>query len=253
MVRPGALRDQVALIAALKALQQVANQFTSAPLPEWEAFAKSAQIVKYPRRTEVPTTPYDFFLIVRGTIKTCYTEPALKGQVSQFFASGSVFAPTLRPSWMGSHLPPFSMARWIGPGQSIPEFTAHTLEDCVFVRLDYRVVQRLATRHLPWAQAECAFLWSYIEIVHATSLDMRLKDPATRYRKLIKRRGFREVVSQRDMAAYLGITESALSRIVHRLDAEAPTPPPRTTIDQTIGTFPDVAYDCGTPCVPATR
>lgn len=215
----GTMSDRALAKAGLAALHRVGNQFSSSPLPEWQTFARSTRVLRYRRRDVIDAQPYNYFLLLRGTVRASYEEDGLEGAAAQFFSPGSIFAPTLVPSWAGKQLSPFSVARWIGPGKLIPRFSASALEDCTVLRMDYRVQQQLSARYSEWGQVEVAFLWAYIETVHATAFETRHKDPTERYQKLMERRVFREVLTQRDIASYLGITESALSRIIKRLGA----------------------------------
>lgn len=222
MVRTPSLTERVTLRAGLKMLRAIGQRFTSTELPEWETFARAVTIVTYPRRVEVVHGAHDLSFIVRGAVKLVNTTPEHAGRVEEFFTSGSFIGPALRPSWAVASRPPLSLSRWRGDRWSIPPTTAHTLDSTTLLRLDYRVVERLAARHAAWGQVHAAFLWSYIDSIYCTSQTALNKDVAERYQEFRARRRLADKATQREIASYLNVTESALSRIIHRLDSTEP-------------------------------
>lgn len=100
-----------------------------------------------------------------------------------------------------------------------------SLEACTMWRADYTLIEHLAERHVRWASLVITFLASHL--VHLTNdlYAMRADDAEARYRHLLTYRpSLAERVTQRDMAAYLGVTQTSMSRIVTRIRAPRTTP-----------------------------
>lgn len=209
------------LASALTALRTVANRYTSSPLPAWDVFSRSVRIVHYPARSPVEQSPHDILIVLKGLVKEVHETPGIEGQISDFFVSGSVIATRLEPHWARTRSAPFSVAKLFGQRELIPPMSAYAIEATTALRIDYRVVRQLSALHPQWGEVQTAFLWTYIEEQYSTILNLRGKDTAQRYRSLMQRRGIPRRVSQRDVAAYLGITESALSRLLRRIAGES--------------------------------
>ncbi len=217
MDRPRELRDRVLIRSAITVLHAVANRYTSSPLPEWDSFARTVKLIRYPARAEVEQSERDILIILSGLIKEVHETPEIAGQISEFFVGGSVIATRLLPLWANSHSTPFSVSKRLGKRSIIPPMTAYAIEPTTVLRLDYRVVQQLSRQYPQWGEVQTAFLWTYVEEQYSSILHLRTKDTAERYRSLMQRQGIAGRVNQRDIASYLGITESALSRLIRRL------------------------------------
>lgn len=222
MEGPRELRDRVLLGATLAGLRAVANRYASSPLPEWDAFARTTRLMRYPARSVVEQSDHDVLILLSGLVKEVYDVPAIAGQISEFFVGGSVIATRLQPIWASSRSTPFSVSNLLGPRTIVPPMTAYAIEPTTVLRIDYRVVQRLSERYPQWGEVQTAFLWTYIEEQHGSILHLRTKDTVERYLQLMRRRGIAGRVNQRDIASYLGITESALSRLIKRVAGEGP-------------------------------
>ncbi|GAA1920999.1 hypothetical protein GCM10009775_11860 [Microbacterium aoyamense] len=213
------LRDRAVVGAALGLLRRVATQFASGPLPEWEEFARSATLRVHPAKSLIEMGDADVAFVVRGLVKLVEEET---GRVAEFFATGTAIAPNTRPSWAPRSAPPMTLGRWIGERWSLRPMSVIALERTSLLHIDYRVVETLAARHTEWGQVHAAFLWTYIDGLYLSGERALEKDVAERYRQLMRRRGLRGRATQRDIASYLNVTESALSRIVRRSRPDSP-------------------------------
>lgn len=204
----------------LAALKQLTRPYRSGPLPEWDTFAATTRMVTLNPREELPATSSDVFVIVRGLVKVVNPEDG--GRVEEFFEGVSIIAPQLRPSWADSARAPLTHAGWRGRRWALTSFDTHAIERTHLLRMDYRVIEQLAAKHPTWGEVHSAFLWTHVEGVFATTTEHRHGTVESRYRTMIgARAGLVGRVSQRDLASYLSITESALSRIAKRV-REAP-------------------------------
>lgn len=102
-------------------------------------------------------------------------------------------------------------------------FAVVALEHCVLERIDYRLLTRLAERHLPWARALLA-----MTIVFARRKEQRERELLTlnaEQRYLAFREtspGLEARLPQKDLARFLGITPVGLNRIVMRVRRRGP-------------------------------
>ncbi|MBN8880896.1 MAG: Crp/Fnr family transcriptional regulator [Salana multivorans] len=212
--------------SVLLMLRQLGRRYTSGPLPEWDTFAASTRLLAFNPREVIPSTERDVFIVVRGLVKIVNADPeVVEPYVEEFIEAPGVMAPRARPSWASSTGAPLSFTRARSRAWGISPTDLVAIERSHLLRADYRVLEGLAARHPQWGQVHAAFLWTGIESVYSAARTIRLKDAEQRYRDLLKHRSSLAArVSQRDLASYLNVTESALSRIARRV-RETPTPP----------------------------
>jgi CRP/FNR family transcriptional regulator, anaerobic regulatory protein len=101
--------------------------------------------------------------------------------------------------------------------------TVTAIEPTLLLRVNYRVIDHLATQHMQWAR-----LTTTIALMHATTLQADAgwlrSTPEQRYRSLLKEHpGLVQRITQRDLASFLNITDVALSRIAKRVRGDALT------------------------------
>jgi CRP-like cAMP-binding protein len=123
---------------------------------------------------------------------------------------------------------------------ALSQHTVSAVEQTTLVRSDFRIIERLAGQHLAWAQ----MCWS-VTAVYAMTLQadaVLARDAAEdRYRALrTERPNLVSRLTQRDLAAYLNVTEVTMSRIVKRvrLDPRIPALEPEPAALATGGLSP---------------
>jgi hypothetical protein len=98
--------------------------------------------------------------------------------------------------------------------------TVSAVEAAVVMRGDYRAADQLAQRHHAWAVLVAAITTIYA-MTQQADLIWNRDTPEDRYRSLLSDRP--DLVSrltQRDLAAYLNVTETTMSRIAKRVRSE---------------------------------
>ena len=149
---------------------------------------------------------------------TIDSTPQNKPPSEQASEAIAMLAPGLRPQWASTSAAPLSITRWRARNWSVPLLGAIAVERTTVLRLDYRVIQQLAAKHPAWGEVHSAFLWTYVDGLFSITTSVRNGSVEDRYRNLlVQRPSLMRRVSQREIASYLSITESALSRIAKRV------------------------------------
>ena len=92
------------------------------------------------------------------------------------------------------------------------------LEPSTLARIDFQIIEELARRHLGWAQLLITYFYAHLLHVQADAYRMRFITPEQRYRSIVDEHPrWPARVKQRDLAAYLGVSEVGLSRIASRV------------------------------------
>lgn len=212
----------------LAALRHTIRPYVSGPLPDWDAFVASTSYFNVEPRTNVACTDRDVFLLVRGIVKLVRPDEeddAGAPRIYEFFEAPAMLAPRTKPRWAQQNPPPVSGFRWSPARWSVAKADVVAVERCTLLRMNFRVIEQLAARHAAWGEVITALLWTYVEGIFATAefthsrtmdVEARMTFMRTHRANLLQR------VSQREIAAYLNITESALSRVMRRVrDREA--------------------------------
>lgn len=208
--------DREVLRSVLPYIRKVVGNYTSSPVPEWDFFARTLRVSRYRKNDVVEQAPNEFLIIVSGLLKEIHDSPSIQGQVSDFFPEGSVIATRLEPPWSRFLATPFSVVSNDKHRPKIPPMTAYAIEPSLVVRVSWDVIHRLAAAHPQWGEIQVSLLWTFIEEQYSVICDLREKDLLARYKSLTERSSLVNRLTQRDVAAYLGITESALSRLLRR-------------------------------------
>lgn len=219
------MSDRRTLSIALIALRRNLSRFASSPLPEWDTFARQVSLARVPKNGLAGTEPDEVLIVLRGCLKVVYqsSDPKIDGQIGDFFTAGTIVAPRLRPPWAGRFRSPLAIPRWYGAKASpIPKMTAYACEDTLIMRFNAGVVQQLAVKYPQWGEIYSATLWTQAETLHNGLIGFRSKSISARYLDLMERKDLRGRITQREIAAYLGVTESALSRLIRRIEEESP-------------------------------
>lgn len=217
----------------LQRLRILLEGYAGGPLPDFEQFAKGVGEVTIPARHTLVAAgdhhPY-IYLVNRGLSKTVYTPQPGAPRILAFTDEDGFVASlsALGLSGLrGLHAKGFDSFPDAHAPQTpgLARSSIVSLEACTMWRADYTLIEHLAERHVRWASLVITFLASHL--VHLTNdlYAMRADDAEARYRHLLTYRpSLAERVTQRDMAAYLGVTQTSMSRIVTRIRAPRTTP-----------------------------
>ena len=206
-------------------LRQAIEAYAGHVLPSWETVAATLKEVRL-RTGEVliengPPHPYAY-LLVQGMVKLHDVVDGKQRilafrEESNFVASISALRPSgiLRIYQLGLDEAPADLEEAI---QGVSRSTATAIEPCVLLRFDFRVVEQLAQRYIEWAQLLITYFYAHVLHVQADAYLTRSHTAEQRYRLLLERHPrWIARIKQRDLAAYLGITEVGLSRIATRV------------------------------------
>lgn len=203
-------------VQALEGLRRLATGYATSPLPQWEYFAATTTLVRYPARTQIPMGHTDCLAVLRGLIKV--TDDAPDGRTTRLREEGTMVTANVRPGWSARAPLPMANSRRVEGEWPIPPFTVHTIERTLALRFDYRTLEELAAKHSAWGEVVSAFLWTNVAGLHDEIYVLRSKDVESRVRDLFADRpALMRRLSQRELASYLNITEPALSRILRRV------------------------------------
>lgn len=220
-------------LAALRQLRFVLEAYAGMPLPEWPVLASRATEARVPvgadlYATETPGDGFAYF-VVRGLIKlqerTPADEPArilsFAGQNELIASLGSLRPHALkRPAELG-----LARSRWLR-GQQVmgfPPDSAIALEDSRLIRLTVATLDDLATRHPAWALMFANYFFAQLADAHVDYYETRFLTPEQRYRSLLSANpSLSDRLTQRDLAAYLGVTPAGLCRMAARVRREDP-------------------------------
>lgn len=213
---------------ASRSLQLLMEAYTGARLPEWQVFASTLKLVRLPAGEILfragEEHPY-IYLVHTGLTRAQVTTPA--GHCSTVFfseegdllASMTSLAPraALRLYDRGLH-PRVDDLKPAVQGQAL--HTVSAVEPSVLMRADYRTVDQLAQRHHAWAMMAASITIIY-SMTQQADLIWNRDSPEDRYRNLLTERpNLVSRLTQRDLAAFLNVTETTMSRIAKRVRHE---------------------------------
>ncbi len=207
-------------------LRALLEAYAGSPLPEWELVAE--------RLTEVTVSagqvligygeqhPY-VYVVQRGLMKIHDTSADGRIRILAFCDEGQWVASVsaLRPEGVRriyqlglDHNPRDLEEAVTGESRSITT----ALEPSTLARIDFQIIEELARRHLGWAQLLITYFYAHLLHVQADAYRMRFITPEQRYRSIVDEHPrWPARVKQRDLAAYLGVSEVGLSRIASRV------------------------------------
>ena len=210
---------------AIRSLRLLLEAYAGAELPEWELFARGLRSVRIAPGEVLFAAgephPYVYYL-EQGLLKAEMLNAKGRPIIAFFSEEGEILAsmPALAPPVVrliakrGLH-PRMEDLRSTVDGVSIHSLIA--IEPSVLHRLDYRVIDQLASRHVAWARMANAISMMYAITLQADAATLR-SSAEHRYRELLKNHP--ELVgriSRRDLASFLNVTDVALSRIAKRV------------------------------------
>ncbi|MDJ0977326.1 MAG: Crp/Fnr family transcriptional regulator [Erythrobacter sp.] len=141
------------------------------------------------------------FMVKSGLLKAYYIRVDGKEHIKSFLPEGSIIG---------------SMVSLVDGDPC--SFSLQAIEASLAVALPYSTVQQAAQSDIELANALIAFLSTYGKRKERREYELLSLSPEKRYAILLAEMpGIVERVSQADMAAYIGVTPQALSRIRRRM------------------------------------
>lgn len=200
-VAPSALSQVNAAPAATKSLFET---LASRPLPRWPEFATQVQLKSVEAGGTVfmqgAEHPY-VYVVRRGLIKNVYLRDTGDAWIKSFSSEGRFFA---------------SVAALKPGGRS--SFSAVCIEDSELERIPYEVIERLADSDLAWSTVLRRALAIFADRKEQRERELLTLTPEDRYRAVLAEQPDIEGrITQKDLAAYIGITPVGLNRIVRRV------------------------------------
>jgi len=196
-------------------------------LPDWERFTGSTDIVTVERGAVVAPArvqhPY-VYLVIRGLLKVRVRD----GRADRTLAIHG--ENELATSWPGLGMELFARV----DGRTMPHLRADdrarptgspfelvAIEPTTAMRASFTTLEALAERHHGWSLVLSTLIGTNLVRTVAALPDAHLSTPEERYRDFLERRpDLVERISQRELAAHLGVTEVGMSRIVRRVAAQ---------------------------------
>jgi len=190
--------------AASAATQSLFEGLAGGPLPRWPEFATQIQL----KFVEAGGTvfmqgaehPY-VYVVRRGLIKNVYLRDSGDAWIKSFSSEGRFFA---------------SVAALKPGGRT--SFSAVCVEDSELERIPFRVIEPLADSDLAWSTVLRRALAIFADRKEQRERDLLTLNPEDRYRAVLAEQPDLESrITQKDLAAYIGITPVGLNRIVRRV------------------------------------
>ena len=126
---------------ALEGLRQLAAGYASTPLPQWDHFASSTSLARYPARAQIPMGTSDCLVVLRGLIKVM--DDATDGRTTRLREEGTMVTANVRPGWSARTSLPMANTRRAQGEWPIPPFTVHAIEQTLALRFSYFAVAPL--------------------------------------------------------------------------------------------------------------
>ncbi|WP_284618561.1 Crp/Fnr family transcriptional regulator [Aquabacterium humicola] len=152
--------------------------------------------------------PY-VYAVRSGLLKLVYLDEGGNEWIKSFTFEGRYFA---------------SIAALVPGGRA--SFMVRAIEDSIVERVDYRLLEQLAARHLEWARALLVLTQQFAARKELREKELLTLTAEERYVAFADQHpGLAKRIHQKDLALHLGLTPVGLNRIVARLRrSAAPTP-----------------------------
>lgn len=178
-------------------------------LPEWPAVRAQISVCQVDRGGTLflqdSVHPY-VYAVRSGLFKLVYLDSNGTEWVKSFAEQGRFFA---------------SIAALEPGGRS--SFMVNAIETSVVERLDYRVIEALASQHLAWSRAVHTLISTYAARKEQRERELLTLTPEARYRAFVELSPeLAERIPQKDLARHLGVTPVGLNRIVSRVRRSTP-------------------------------
>ena len=184
------------------------QQLSGADLPDWGLVSRAAAVRRAPRGTslfQAGVIAPDLHWVQRGFVALEYATPDGRARTK-----GIVQGPEMLGSVESLREAPSS-------------FRARALTDTLAVAIPSALIAALTRTHLAWSRALAAKMTALAVSREARERELLLASPEERWSTLQRERpGLVAAVSQAELAALIGITPVALSRLKRRLRDRAP-------------------------------
>jgi CRP-like cAMP-binding protein len=189
--------------------QLPAGAFTQ--LPELPALIESSVVV-HARAGEAifhENLPHPYYyILVQGCAKMVYVRTDGRQWIKSFLVTGDGFA---------------SLTALIPDGRT--SYSTYAIAPCILVKMNFSLMQQLGRKHLLWANLIAGVAMQYAGIKEARERDLLTLSPEQRLLKVIQDQpAWLAIVTQTDLAKYIGISAVGLNRILKRLKAEEASP-----------------------------
>jgi CRP-like cAMP-binding protein len=190
----------------MTASRKLFEALAGASLPGWEDFEAKIATARLVAGASVFRTgdPVShLFVVSTGLVKLTYLREDGSEWIKSFHAEGAFF----------SSISALAGAKSAG-------FSATALESCVVEKLPYRELERRAEGDLSWSRAFRAALVLFAVRKEEREREFLTLNAEQRYRSFATREpALMRRVTQKDLAAYLGVTPVGLNRIAKRVAA----------------------------------
>jgi CRP/FNR family transcriptional regulator len=184
------------------------EELAGGPLAGWGRFAPNLQTrgLKAGATIFMQGTDHPFVYVVKsGLIKNLYRRVDGETWIKSFAQEGHFFA---------------SIAALKPGGRT--SFSAVCIEDSELERFPFAALEQMAHSDLLWATLLRRAIMLFAERKEARERELLTLTPEDRYRAFVAESpGLQARVTQKDLAAYLGVTPVGLNRIVKRVTARS--------------------------------
>jgi len=197
-----------AVKSAHSATLRLFEELTGGPPPGWNRFSPNlhTRTIKAGASAFMQGTEHPFVYVVKsGLIKNLYLRVDGETWIKSFAQEGRFFA---------------SIAALKAGGRT--SFSAVCVEDSELERFPFAALERLAKADLAWATLLRRATMLFAERKEARERELLTLTPEDRYRAFVAASpGLEARLTQKDLAAYLGVTPVGLNRIVKRVTARS--------------------------------
>ena len=186
------------------ATQTLLEKLAGAPLPGWPEVARQLRFLRIGRGEAVfrQGEAHPFVNVVRcGLIKNVYVRESGDAWIKSFTREGGFIA---------------SMTALNTGG--LASFSAICIEGSEIERIPFVLVEQLAAQDLAWSNALRRAIALFAARKEQRERELLTLAPEDRYRALVDEQpDIEERVTQKDLAAYIGVTPVGLNRILKRV------------------------------------
>ncbi len=203
--------------------------FAGGTLPEWDSFARTIRLVRLrPGETLFDVGVHHPFIYVirRGTLRVSFQDHNDRDALLAFCQPPDVLASISALSPVGvrriAELPAGIVKVRAAGNVGLTASRASAIDYCELERLDFRIMEQLMQRHPAWAVGMFSAITLHALVKERRERELLTMTPELRYRRFLDDYpDLIGVVSQKDIASYLGVTPVGMSRIASRVRKEA--------------------------------
>lgn len=216
-----------------RSLQLLLEAYAGARLPDWQVFANNLRLVRLSAGEVLCRAGEEhhfIYLVHTGLTRAQATTTSRHTSTIFFSEEGDILAcmTSLAPRSArrvyerGLH-PRLEDLEPAVEGRSL--HTVCAVEPSLLMRADFRMIEQLAQRHHAWANMVAAISTVYALTQQADAIWSR-DSPEDRYRSLLRDRpNLVSRLTQRDLASFLNVTETTMSRIAKRVRGDVDVEP----------------------------